>query len=478
MTCLHTVFRTTRRRAVAVASVCALAAGGLVGVVVTPAAYAQAGCDVDFSASQWGDGNGGFTANLTVTGQANGWTLEFALPGSASVTQGWSASWSQNAQTVTATNLSWNANLGTTQIGFNGTAFAGAPSSFTLNGVTCGGPPPTTSEPPPTTAPPPTGTLPSSFAWSSSGPLAGPMQVDPARTFVSVKDFSVTRHNNEWLIYGTTASTSGGWSLVHYSFADWPQAASASQTQLDIASAIGPGYRAAPQLLYFAPQDLWYLVYQSPLPTYSTSTDPSDPTSWSAPQFFMTSEPPILVENKGSGGWLDFWVTCDSANCYLFFSDLNGHLYRAQTSVGNFPNGFGNTVIVLEDPNRFPLWEASNVYKVQGQDQYLLLVEAIGSDGNRWFRSWTSTSLAGSWTPLADTEANPFARSNNVTFPGGWSRDVSHGDLVRVNNDQTQTIDPCGLQYVYQGRDPSSDGQDYSQLPYRMGLLTQTNSTC
>jgi endo-1,4-beta-xylanase len=477
MTGLHTVFGTMRRRAVAVGGVCALAAGGLAGVVITPAAFAQVGCEVEFSASEWGDGDGGFTANLTVTGQANGWILEFTLPGSATVAQGWSASWSQSAQEVTATNLSWNADLGTTQIGFNGTAFAGAPSSFTLNGVTCGGPPPTT---PPTTSPPPQqGGLPSSFQWSSTGPLAAPMQVDPARSFVSVKDFSVVRHNNQWLIYGTTANTAGGWSLVHYSFPDWPQAASAPQTQLDIASAIGPGYRAAPQLFYFAPQDLWYLVYQSPNPTYSTSSDPSDPSSWSAPQLFMSSEPPILVENKGDGTWIDFWVVCDSANCYLFFSDLNGHLYRAQTTVGSFPNGFGNTVIVLEHPDRFPLWEASNVYKVQGLDQYLLLVEAIGSDGNRWFRSWTASSLAGSWTPLADTEANPFARSNNVTFPGGaWTRDVSHGDLVRVDNDQTQTIDPCGLQYVYQGRDPSSDGQDYSQLPYRMGLLTQTNSTC
>ncbi|SMD27535.1 non-reducing end alpha-L-arabinofuranosidase family hydrolase [Kibdelosporangium aridum] len=322
------------------------------------------------------------------------------------------------------------------------------------------------------------GSLPTKFQWRSSGVLVAPKS-DATHNIRAVKDPSVAYHNGRYHVFATTTNNNGGYSMVYLNFTDWSQAGSAQHHYLD-QTAIGGGYKAAPHVFYFAPKRLWYLVYQTGAnAAYSTTSDIANPRSWSAPKnFYANGMPQIIKDNIGNGHWVDFWVICDSAKCYLFSSDDNGHLYRSETTVANFPNGMGNTVIALQDPNKFKLFEAPNVYKVTGSNTYMLIVEAIGSDGKRYFRSWTAPAITGPWTALADTEANPFARSNNVTFDGAaWTRDISHGEMIRDGIDQTLTISPCNLRFVYQGMDPNAT-DPYNLLPWRLGLLTQTNSTC
>jgi len=115
------------------------------------------------------------------------------------------------------------------------------------------------------------------------------------------------------------------------------------------------------------------------------------------------------------------------------------------------------------------LFEAPNVYKMDGQNKYLLMVEAWPS-GPRMFRSWTSSSLDGPWTALADTDSNPFAGNNNVTWSSGkWADGISHGELIRSGYDERLTIDPCNLEFLYQGK--AGEGSTYDTIPYKLGVL-------
>jgi endo-1,4-beta-xylanase len=313
--------------------------------------------------------------------------------------------------------------------------------------------------------------VPTSFQWSSTGPIVAP-QSDATHNLASIKDPTVVFFNNQWIIYATVYDTSAGavgsYNSVYLSFTDWSSAGSATQQYLQGG--------VAPQVFYFTQQNLWYRVYEWP-DAYDTSTDPTNPTSWSSRSTFYASEPDIVTQNKGSGGWIDFWVICDDTNCHLFFSDDNGHLYRAKTSISSFPNGFDTPVIVLSDPSPGRLFEACNVYSMKGTGQYLLLIEAFDSNsgGRRYFRSWTAPTLDGTWTPLQAEYSTPFASAMNVSFEStAWTQDISHGEMLRSGYDEKLEIDTCHLQFLYQGKDPNASGS-YNTLPWRLGLLTQTN---
>lgn len=230
-------------------------------------------------------------------------------------------------------------------------------------------------------------------------------------------------------------------------------------------------------------QKLWYLIYQNGNAAYSTNPDISNPAGWTAPQVFYPNGTPATVTNNiGNGFWVDMWVICDSANCHLFSSDDNGHLYRSQTSLSSFPKGMSEPVITMMTTNPNDLFEAANVYNV-GNGQFLLLVECIGTGsspgGVRYFRSWTSSSLSGTWTPLAATQQNPFMGAANVAFASGksWTTSISHGEIIRTVVDQTLTIKPCSMRYLYQGINPSASA-DYNSLPWALGLLTEVGNSC
>ncbi len=313
-----------------------------------------------------------------------------------------------------------------------------------------------------------------SLHWSGTGPIIAPPS-DATHELVAVKDPSVVRFDDRFYVYASSVSTAGAYNIVTTTFADWSEAPSATWYHMDQTPGFNT-YVAAPQLFYFRPGKKWYLVYQSGPPMYSTTDDPADPTSWTAPAPFFAGTPAIITQN--GGGWLDYWVICDAASCYLFFSDNHGRWYRSKTSITQFPGGFEEPVVAMQDTNSGRMFEASNVYKLNGTNQYLAIIEAFDqtSNNHRYFRSWIADTLDGEWLPWQASGSFPFAGERNVTFEGtAWTADISHGEMVRAGHDETLSVEPCNLQYLFQGTDPAAPtGGDYNKIPWHLGLLTQT----
>ncbi len=313
-----------------------------------------------------------------------------------------------------------------------------------------------------------------SVRWTGTGPLIAPIS-DAAHDLLAVKDPSPVYFNDRWHVYASSVSTTGTYNLVYTSFTDWSDPSSASFSYMDQTPGFDT-YVAAPELFYFRPQNKWYLVFQSGPPMYSTADDPGDPTGWSPPAPFFSATPAIITEN--GGGWLDYWVICDSAWCHLFFSSNEGLYYKSKTRIDTFPMGFEEPVVVLRDTNHGRLFEGSNVYKIKGRTQYLALIEAFDqtSNNHRYYRSWIADDLEGPWLPWQGSGSFPFAGERNVTFEGApWTEDISHGEMLRSGYDQTLEIEPCNMRYLFQGDDPTADtGGDYNRIPWRLGLLTQS----
>ena len=54
-----------------------------------------------------------------------------------------------------------------------------------------------------------------------------------------------------------------------------------------------------------------------------------------------------------------------------------------------------------------------------------------------------------------------------------WTDNVSHGELVREGVDETMTVDPADLRFVFQGMmDKDKGGKNYGQFQWRIGMMT------
>jgi hypothetical protein len=305
-------------------------------------------------------------------------------------------------------------------------------------------------------------------AWDLSAPLIAPVE-RPEDPYVSVKDPSIVLHEGLWHVF-MTIRPKGHTPTEYVSFARWEDANKAPRHVL----ALREKYFCAPQVFYFRPHRKWYLVYQvgepkrrlQHQPAWSTTEAIADPPSWTKAQLFFPEEDPPSRKEAG----LDYWVICDEQKAYLFYTSLNGKLWRMWTWLKDFPKGFDHCELALEAD----IFEASHTYRLKGLEQYLTIVEA-GQSGRRYYKAYLADRLDGPWKPLADTEARPFAGAANVRPAPGvslWADNISHGELVRDGIDETMTIDPNNLRFVIQGVLQKDKPPQYGLITWRIGMLT------
>jgi hypothetical protein len=307
--------------------------------------------------------------------------------------------------------------------------------------------------------------------WTYSAPLISPepRQTDPSH---AQKDPTVVFADGRWHVFMTVKLT-GRSAIEHVSFKRWEEADRSKRTILAISDR---DYYCAAQVFYFTPHRLWYLVYQMGVPgadkmwvAYSTTADITDPASWTPARPMLDGGP----DDPRTVGGLDYWIICDDERAYLFFTSLDGRMWRMWTPLNEFPHGFDHCQVAL----RADIFEASHTYRIKGRPQYLTLIE---EKGKRFYKAYLADRLDGPWTPVADRRDAPFASDRNIRpAPGvaAWTDNVSHGELVRDGIDQTMTIDADRWTFVFQGMlQADKSGNNYGQLPWRIGILTPSRA--
>jgi len=302
--------------------------------------------------------------------------------------------------------------------------------------------------------------------WEYTPPLITPENRERDRS-VAQKDPSVVFAEGRWHVF-MTIKLGFATPMEYCSFEKWEDADKAPRTMLKVADG---KYYCAPQVFYFTPHRKWYMVYQVGVPgnkkmwvAFSTTTTIADPASWTPAQ-------PILDGGENDPrkeGGLDYWIICDDQRAYLFYTTNNGKMWRLWTDLKDFPKGFGHCELALQAK----IFEASHTYRLKGLNKYLTIVE---ENGQRYYKAYLADRLDGKWTPLADTADKPFAGWKNIRPAEGvkpWTDNVSHGELIRDGNDQTLTVDPNNLRFVFQGAlQKEKAGKSYGQIPWCIGIL-------
>lgn len=335
--------------------------------------------------------------------------------------------------------------------------------------------------------------------WTVSKPIFKP---GPKGTFddVAVKDPTIVYYNGTYHMFYTSKAGKEARKKLEYSgtggscsgYVCAPTLEELNQVRRYDLSTMYKSVIIAPQVFYFEPQKLWYLIAQTTVegkpdlaPIYMTNPAIENVQGWSKPQIIKTKK-------SNDGFWIDFWVICDEQKAHLFYTDHEGSLFRFECPIEKFPEGYADekeeTVLTERGENskgRWRLHEGSHIYYVKKENKYLALLEAVyphptrknyWDSRSRFMFAMVADKLEGPWRRV-EADQNEFAGDPTYLFNEDGSKSdydqVSHFELIRSGYDQRLEIEDFKLQLLFQAFDADEIGSDfkYDFLPWELAIM-------
>jgi hypothetical protein len=288
---------------------------------------------------------------------------------------------------------------------------------------------------------------------------------DPNGIFdeIAVKDPSIVFFENRWHVF-YTARSKNEYTTGYVSSTDFESLNASPRYELKQIRG-DTRYGCAPQIFYFQPQNLWYLIYQNRdsnyQPVFSTNVEITNPNLWSAYK--------NLIEKDTSKKWIDFWIIADNNMVYLFYTEAHNGVKVRSTKISNFPDGWGKSKKVFDKVH-----EAVHVYKVKGKKEFHMVYE-LNNRGVRSFGLAKAKHLEGPWKKVTDEYATG-DQLRWVNNSANWTEMISHGEAIRSGYDQLMEYEPNNCRWLIQGIMKDELKVNYEMLPWKLGIIQQVQS--
>jgi hypothetical protein len=296
--------------------------------------------------------------------------------------------------------------------------------------------------------------------WMTSDPILLP---GSGGSFdeIAVKDPSMVYFDGKWHLFYTARSNTE-YTTGYVSAEDLTGLQAAQRFELKKIRGKSR-YGCAPQIFFFEPQNLWYLIFQNRdsnyQPAFSTTKTISEPESW--------SKPLPLIRKDVPDKWIDFWIICDEENAFLFYTQEHRAVFVRSTDLNQFPEEWSKAKEVFSG-----IHEAVHIYKVIDQQEYHMIYE-LNHNGIRSFGLATAQYLTGPWKNVTDH----YATGEQLKYIGKkqtWTEMVSHGEVLRAGCNQKMEYQPDGCQWLIQGILLNEANGPYPSLPWKLGIIRKS----